>query len=190
MLLTAEQLHREQPPNAWFCLKAQTRRENLAAISLRSIHIEVFCPQIRLRRATVRGAVWFREAMFPGYLFARFHYATEGRRVTYSQGISNIVHFGDRLAIIEHELLQPLIELCGREETAVIEVPLKEGDVVTILQGPMHGLEGIITRVAGARDRVAVLLKFLGREIEAEIPTPRIITKERRLPAIEKDAEK
>src|SRR4029453_16180158 len=60
----------------WFCLKAQPKRENLAAIALRrQYNVECFSPRLRFRKMTSRGPVWFVEAMFPGYLFTKFVYS-------------------------------------------------------------------------------------------------------------------
>lgn len=60
--------------SAWFCLRSQPKHEKIAATHLlRTIAgIEVFSPRLRIRRQTRRGVVWFVEALFPGYLFARF----------------------------------------------------------------------------------------------------------------------
>jgi len=41
---------------------------------------------LRFRKLTQRGPVWFVEAMFPGYLFARFNYPTQRRAVESSHG--------------------------------------------------------------------------------------------------------
>ncbi|HXO97259.1 MAG TPA: transcription termination/antitermination NusG family protein, partial [Chthoniobacterales bacterium] len=58
--------------SAWYCLRAQPKREHIAAAHLRILQgVTVFCPRIRFQRATQRGLVWVTEAMFPGYLFAR-----------------------------------------------------------------------------------------------------------------------
>src|SRR5260221_5470813 len=81
MLLTPTELSRQQPTNAWFCLRAQPKREHIAAACLpQTCEVEVFCPRLRFRKLTSRGPVWFIEAMFPGYLFARFDYANCHRR--------------------------------------------------------------------------------------------------------------
>ena len=59
----------------WFCLKAQTKREHIAADHVRQIPgTAVFLPRVRFQRKTVRGLAWFTEALFPGYVFARFNF--------------------------------------------------------------------------------------------------------------------
>ena len=178
MLLTLEELHQSQPPGVWFCLKAQTRRESVAASGLRTIPgVEVFCPRIRFRRATARGAVWFQEAMFPGYLFARFSYGDLGRRITHANGVRGLVHFGDRLALLSGEEMTPLLERCGAGELVEIKPALAPGSEVTVTEGPMHGLAAVVTRILTGSERVCILLSFLGREMEAEVPASRLIAK-------------
>ena len=58
---------------AWYCLRTQTKREHLAAASLRQVEgIEVVCPRLRYKKVTRRGKIWWVEPLFPGYLLARF----------------------------------------------------------------------------------------------------------------------
>src|SRR6266481_733063 len=102
MLLTATEILREEPAGLWFCLRSQPKREHIAAACLRR-HIaaeEVFCPRVCFRKRTNRGLVWFVESMFPGYLFARFDYATFHRRIRLGPGVSGFVQFGDRLGLL------------------------------------------------------------------------------------------
>jgi hypothetical protein len=67
----------------WFCLRAEPKREHLAATALRRrFGIECLSPRLRFRKLTRRGPVWFVEAMFPGYFVCElclFHSAS-GRR--------------------------------------------------------------------------------------------------------------
>ena len=57
----------------WYCVRSKPKKERMAAAAVASmLGLEVFCPQIRFRRKTARGPVWFQEAMFPSYFFCRF----------------------------------------------------------------------------------------------------------------------
>src|SRR5919108_4256148 len=93
----------------WFCLRAEPKREHLAATVLRrEFGIECLSPRLRFRKLTRRGPVWFVEAMFPGYVFAKFVYSTQHRAVESSHGIRGIVRFGDRLATLPEEIVMAL----------------------------------------------------------------------------------
>src|SRR5215210_6897967 len=79
----------------WLCLKTQPKQEYIAATGLRrEMQVECFSPRLRFRKNTRRGAVWFVEAMFPGYVFAHFVYLEQHRRIQHANGIRGIVRFG------------------------------------------------------------------------------------------------
>ena len=42
------------------------------------------------------------------------------------------------------------------------------GQNVQITQGPFQGLEGLVTRLITARDRVQILIECMGRSLHAE----------------------
>ena len=175
MTLSSSQLAQEEKA-LWFCLKAQPKHEHIAAAGLRNIlGLESFAPRLRFRKATKRGAVWFVEALFPGYLFARFNYREFHRQVQYSPGISTIVHFGDRIAALDSQTITALRQLGGDNEVIVFDPQLHVGDTVQIVEGVFQGLEAVVTQLLPAKDRVKVLLDFLGRQIEAEVQAPKII---------------
>ena len=160
----------------WFCLKAEPKREHLAATALRRrFEIECLSPRLRFRKLTQRGPVWFVEAMFPGYLFAKFVYSTQHRLVDSSHGVRGIVRFGDRLATIQEEIIAALQSKAGAEEVVTIDSSLKIGQPVHIIEGPFQGLEVVVTQVLPAKERVRVLLDFLGRSLEIEVPAGKVL---------------
>jgi transcriptional antiterminator RfaH len=160
----------------WFCLKAQPKREHLAASALRrQFSVECFSPRLRFRKMTQRGPVWFIEAMFPGYLFARFVYPKQHRAVESSHGIRGIVHFGDRLATLSENVVVGLQSRMGAEEVVTVETSIKIGHPVQIIEGPFQGLEVLVTHLLPAKDRIRVLFEFLGRAVEMEIPIAKVL---------------
>jgi transcriptional antiterminator RfaH len=176
MTLTGAQLHDLGKP-LWFCLKTQPKREHLAASGLRSIPgISVLSPRIRFRKATRRGPVWFVEAMFPGYVFAQFQYAEQHRHVQSVHGVVRVVGFGDRVGIIDEPTIEHLRMAAGDDEVVVFAPELRIGDSITIAEGAFQGLDAVITQLLPAKDRVKVLLDFLGRELEAEVAVPSVLS--------------
>ncbi len=154
----------------WYCLRARPRQEHLAAERLRAQYgVEVYGPRIRYRKVTRRGTVWFVEALFPGYLFARFDAAADLRRVQYAAGVTGVVRFSGKPAVVPEETIANLRSAMSDGEIKVFVEPFKAGDRVEVVEGPFRGLEAVITQVLPARERVRVLLEFLGRETAAEI---------------------
>ena len=166
----------------WFCLKTQPKREHLAATALRrQFGVECFSPRLRFRKMTQRGPVWFIEAMFPGYLFAKFVYSEQHRAVEASHGIQGIVHFGDHLATLPENVVASLQSRVGEEEIVTIDSSLKVGQPVEIIEGPFRGLEAVITRLLPAKERIRVLFELVGRSVEMEISTAQVLSPEPRL---------
>jgi transcriptional antiterminator RfaH len=158
------------PALHWFCLKAQTKREHIAADHLRQIPgITVFLPRVRFRRKTVRGLVWFTEALFPGYVFARFDFQQQFRQVNHASGVRGVVHFGERWPTIPDETIAELQLALGTENICTINDPLVVGEEIEVASGAFRGLKAVVSRVMPARERVLVLLDFLGRQTSVEI---------------------
>jgi transcriptional antiterminator RfaH len=124
---------------------------------------------------TRRGPVWFVEAMFPGYLFAKFIYSTQHRAVENSQGIRGIVHFGDRLATLPENIVAELQSRMGGEQVVTLDCSIKIGQSVEVIEGPFQGLEVVVTHLLPAKDRIRVLFEFLGRSVEMEISTAKVL---------------
>jgi transcriptional antiterminator RfaH len=169
MLLTPAEIMRHERIGSWFCLRAQPKREHIAAACLRQMpEVEVFCPRVRFRKSTSRGPVWFVESMFPGYLFARFDYIACNRRIRQRPGVTGFVQFGERLALLPDFLVSELKDRTGEEEIVELNQTLEPGQAVQVTQGPFQGLEALVTRVIVAKERVEILIEWMGRTLRAE----------------------
>jgi transcriptional antiterminator RfaH len=160
----------------WFCLKSQPKHEHIAAAHLRQTSaVEVFLPRIRFKRATRQGTVWVTEALFPGYLFARFDWQASLRQVQHSRGVRGVVHFGERWPAIPGETIHELQQAVGESGLRTIPEQFLPGDEVEITEGAMRGLRAVVTRILPGRERIAVLMEFLGRQTMIELPRHFII---------------
>jgi transcriptional antiterminator RfaH len=167
------------PSLAWFCLRSQPKHEHIAAAHLRSdARIETFLPRIRFRRATRRGSVWVTEALFPNYLFARFDWQQSLRHVQHIRGVQTVVHFGIRWPTIADETIAALRSFWADQEVHTVSDQLTAGEEVRIISGPMQGLHAVVSRPLPARERVAVLLDFLGRQTAVEVALENVVRTE------------
>jgi transcriptional antiterminator RfaH len=137
--------------------------------------VEIYLPRIRFKRSTRRGPVWFTEALFPSYLFARFDLAASLRKLRLVRGVSGIVHFGEHWPAIPDAVVEELRATVGADEVHVIHTELQPGETVEISGGAFHGLSAVVTRVMPSRQRVAVLLEFLGRQTMAEVAAEAVV---------------
>lgn len=155
----------------WYCVRTQPKKERMAAAGVVSmLSLEVFCPQIRFRRKTVRGAQWFQEAMFPGYIFVKFDMSEMKRAVAYAPGMINIPSFGGRHVPIPDEVIDSLRRDLDDDGSVDASMPLEVGEETKVIEGSMRGLKVKVIKVMPAEERVAVLLELLGTLVEAEFP--------------------
>ena len=108
-------------------------------------------------------------SLFPNYLFARFDLATVLRKVSGARGIRGVVHFGEHWPSIPDAAISELRETVHDDEVYVINNEVQPGEIVQIAGGAFHGLQALVTRVMPARERVEVLLEFLGRQTPLEL---------------------
>jgi transcriptional antiterminator RfaH len=166
------------PALAWYCVRSQPKHEHIAAARLREEGVEVFLPRIRFKKGSVRGPVWVTEALFPNYLFARFDLRTSTRLVRHAAGVSQIVHFGDEVPTVPDQIITELRAQVGAEELHVIPEGLAPDDRVQISGGALHGLNAVVTQVMPAKERVKVLLNFLGQQTTVEMDTRALVREE------------
>jgi transcriptional antiterminator RfaH len=161
---------------AWFCIRSQPKHEHIAAAHLRKeVGVEVYLPRIRFKRATRRGPVWFTEALFPSYFFARFQLAADLPSVCHARGVRGVVHFGHRWPMIPDLVVEEMKATIGPEQVHVINDELRPGEIVQIAGGVFHGLRALVTRVMPSQQRAAVLLEFLGQQTTVELSLDSII---------------
>lgn len=165
----------------WFCLRAAGRREHLAALNLaRGNVIEAFAPRIRVRRELRAGGVrTVTEALFPGYLFARFHYPAQIRRVVSTTDVLGLVAFGGPPPRLDEATIAHLRQHATPAAVAPIAPVFEEGDWVRIADGCLRGTEGGVRHPATGHDRVCVLLCLLGHDVEISIPGDQLINRSR-----------
>jgi len=163
---------------AWYCLRTQPKHEHIAASHLqrRIENMDVFNPQLRIRRQTRRGAVWFVEALFPGYLLARFDSSNFMQIVRRTPGITTVVSFGIITPSIPDGVVDELRAQFDANNPQEIGDDVRVGDDITIASGPFHGLNANVLRVMPAAGRVQVLLEILGRTTPVEIAREQVMT--------------
>ncbi len=159
----------------WFCLRTQTKREHIAAAILANIEaVDVFCPRVSQIKKTRAGKKRFVEALFPGYIFAKFSLVENYRRVIHTQGVTSLVHQGERKAVPEsiiRELQESLPE-------GIIEAPdrsIEPGAKIEFVTGSLKGLNGQVLAQLPSSDRIQILLEFLGREITVAVSADDIL---------------
>jgi transcriptional antiterminator RfaH len=114
--------------------------------------------------------MWFTEALFPNYLFARFDMDISMRQVQHTPGVSGIIHFGGYYPPVPDEIISEMRAAVCDDGVRVIQDHFDPGTPVLVSGGAFNSFRAVVTRVMPSRQRVAVLLELLGRQSEVEMP--------------------
>jgi transcription antitermination factor NusG len=100
---------------------------------------------------------------FPGYIFLRFNYPLQFRKVIYTRGVRKIVGTREGPIPIEPEVIN---SLKAREKNGLIELMKYgenpcPGDEIMVMEGPLKGLKGIFYRELSDEERVLILLSYV-----------------------------
>jgi transcriptional antiterminator RfaH len=126
----------------------------------------VYLPLIQVEkiRQGVRGLV--EEALFPRYLFVQLDEAgsQSWAPIRSTVGVSQLVKFGHCFAEVSQDLVSWV-----QDQAKVMKLApeLKQGDVVTITEGPFRGMDAIFKTYDG-ENRAILLLNLLTKMTEAK----------------------
>jgi hypothetical protein len=102
-------------------------------------------------------------------LFARFVLETKLESVRYTNSVTTVVQFGDTVPSIPAAVIEKLQEDLEELKSKVLTDAPEEGEDVEVADGALKGLTGEVTRVLPAKQRVQVLLDFMGRATAVEL---------------------
>jgi len=161
---------------SWFCVRTHSKHEHIAAACLRQdLAIEACLPRVSFKRSTPRGPVWFTEALFPNYVFARFNLSSRLLAVQHARGVREVIHFGNEWPAVPDETIAELRAGLGEGELSVLPDALAPGQRVEISGGSLHGGSAVVLCLLPGAARVAVLLDFLGRQTRVELAANAIV---------------
>lgn len=160
----------ENPGEAWYCARTQPKHEHIAAANIRKqLGLTVFHPRLGLERSTRRGVVRVMEPLFPCYLFVRCQLSEHIDQIRYVSGVSSLVHFGQKTPSIPDQVIEDLQRCFDSQEAMTANDPLRPGMEISVAEGAFLGAHGVVVRLLPARQRVQILLDFLGRPTLAEV---------------------
>jgi transcriptional antiterminator RfaH len=154
----------------WYCIHTKPRQESVAEENLANQGFHIYLPRVRLglrRRGRWQTLI---EPLFPRYLFVCLDVALESiAPIRSTRGVSGMIAFGGELSVLPDAILEGLQ---ANEEGGVCRLasrsPFKQGGQVTILEGPLAGLQAIFEAETGEQ-RAIILLEMLGRPNRVQI---------------------
>ncbi|MBM3468418.1 MAG: transcriptional activator RfaH [Alphaproteobacteria bacterium] len=156
----------------WCVAHTQPVKENLAGENLKDQGFEIYLPKIRKIRRHARSSEEVLTPLFPRYIFVGMDLeSTPWRSINGTRGISYLL-MRDRLhpAHIPSRTIQELRSQEIEEGIVPITslVTFSKGDKVRIVEGVFKDQTAIFESLDD-RNRVQVLLNFLGRETKVSL---------------------
>lgn len=166
-------------PTKWYALHTFAGYENVAKENLETV-IEKFNLQDRIFDIVIpmedvveekRGKkVLVQRKSMPCYILVKMKYADDlWHNVTRTRGITGFCGPNGRpLALTDKDIMRM------RLEKIKVDVDLKEGDKVEIVDGPLNGMVGTVTALNTETNVVSVVVEMFGRETTVEVEMSQI----------------
>ena len=153
----------------WIAVRSKPRAEKVAFEQLVKKSIETYLPLVKKRRKWSDRKKWVELPLFSSYLFAKIE-LKESIYVLQTHGVSTIVRFNGNIAVIGNEVIDAIrMALEGGYELEPTEY-FAVGDDVEVIEGPMKGAQGIVSRLKG-KDRLIIKIDALQQAIAIHIDT-------------------
>ena len=155
----------------WYVAHCKHQKEGQAAAALAErLGLPVYLPEVgRHMRGQLR-----RAPFFPGYLFVRADLGVVAlSRINGLPGVLRLVAFGDLPQPVPAAVVEEIRRRVGDLNAAGGKVAhdFRPGDMLRLKRGPFQGLEAIFLGPTAPRERVRVLIEFLGalRPVEVRV---------------------
>lgn len=161
----------------WYALRSKPLKEDLVWKQLNSQGIESFYPRMKVHPVNPRARKV--KPYFPGYLFIHVDLDAVGiSPLKWMPHTLGLVTFGDEPATVPENLIHALEKRIKEINEAGGEIfdGLRKGDKVWIHSGLFSGYEAIFDHRLPGKERVRVLLQFLGepRKVPVELDVSQI----------------
>jgi transcriptional antiterminator RfaH len=160
----------------WYVVHTKVRQEQTACDNLVRQGYVVYLPRIKILKR-IRGQQQAQqEPLFPRYLFLQPGSTAQSiAPVRSSLGVTTLVRFGQEPAVIRPETLNTIREFETRRNQAPDKdiSPFQPGERIRVAEGPLSGMEGLISDVS--QERVIVLMTLLGQDTRVSISHHRLL---------------
>jgi transcriptional antiterminator RfaH len=161
----------------WFVVQTKSNREGKAAHHLERQGFQIYLPRYLKRRSHARKIETVAAPLFPGYMFVAIEMATQRWRAIQSTiGVLRLVKNGDHPAAVPNEIVAGM--RAQEDEKGLIKFSRPpqfcRGEKIRVLAGAFTDAIGLFDGLAD-RERVAILLDLLGRQVRVNLDESFII---------------
>jgi transcription termination/antitermination protein NusG len=156
---------------AWYAIWTRSHCERLVAGQLAAKGIPPFLPEMRIRSSRRGVPAIVRAPMFPGYLFV--HQAMDKDcyvEMLKIRGFVRVLEDGwTRLTPIPDADMTAIQRIVEADVPAFAHPHLSQGERVSIVDGPLTGIEGVFVRGNTNQGCLVISIHLLGRSVAVVI---------------------
>jgi transcription antitermination factor NusG len=170
MQLTLQELSLYAPElesRPWFAVQVRARAESWVVQILREKKYPCLLPTYPERKKYSDRVKYVQSALFPGYVFCRFDPRVR-LPILNTPGVTSIVTLGRYPQPVSEADIRGIERIMNSGILAKPWPYMKVGQRVRIGDGPLTGVEGLLTRERG-KDRLVVSVHLLQRSVSVEI---------------------
>ena len=151
----------------WYALYTKPRHEKKVDSLLSDKDIESYLPIVKRRQQWKDRKKTVEMPLFSSYIFANFEYKYRFD-VLETDGVVKIVNFNGVPAVVPGWQIDSLRQMLEFPETVQLESYLKPGELVEVIEGPMRGMRGTVTRMKNA-NRLVLSIDGIMQSVSVEV---------------------
>ncbi len=141
----------------WYGVRVKSHCEQIASKALAARGYDPFLPSYQIRRRWSDRVKLMELPLFPGYLFCRLD-VTQRLPVLTSPGVVDLVGIGKVPVAIDEAEVDAIRAVVGSGLAARPWPFVREGQRVQVEDGPLRGMQGIVTSIQDRRMIISVTL--------------------------------
>jgi transcriptional antiterminator RfaH len=154
----------------WYVVLTKVRQEQLARDNLVRQGFAVYLPRLKILKRLGGRQQAKLAPLFPRYLFVQPGSSAQSiAPVRSTLGVTGIVRFGQTPAILRAQTLCSLRAFEAEQNVAPDAAisPIQCGRRVRVAEGPLQGMEGLVSDIA--QERVVILMNLLGEDTRVSL---------------------
>ncbi len=164
-------MEKSENQTPWKVIYTASRQEKKVAALLNRFGIVYYLPLVKKLRIWSDRKKWVEMPFFNGYVFVKPEPSMRDKVLEIPGVVKYLKHNGADAAVSENELklIQQLIET-GYNVDTVDRVNLKKGDIVTIQQGPLKGIEAEVLKEPDGSEYVLLAFETISQVVRVSLP--------------------
>ncbi len=147
----------------WFVVMSKPGRENDITARLNGAGYPAFNP--KLNQYSKKRGQYIVQPLFPLYIFVKLDIEKDFKTINYTRGVLRILGIGKNPYPINENIVLALQERCKEGDVIdakhCFEEEMKVGDKVQITNGPLEGIEAVVSGTYNDRQRVEILFELI-----------------------------